>query len=81
VKVARETVIRCDICKKPTTKIVGKLHFIPAIPGLSRTVHSNYSHHADVGACCKDRLLKGFKFRPRISAKEYHESRKNGTYR
>jgi hypothetical protein len=75
---ARTTEFRCDICKKPTDRIVGKLHFVPMIPGVSRGVHSNYSHHADVGECCKDRLLKGFNFRKRLTADEYQAQRKNG---
>ena len=76
---ARKIEIVCDVCKKPTTRIVGKLHFIPRIPGASRMVHSNYSHQADVGECCKDRLLRGFNFRKRLTAAEYSEQRKNGT--
>ena len=78
---ARETTLKCDVCKQPTERIVGKLHFIPMIPGLSQSRHSNYSHHADVGVCCQTRLLKGFNFKKRVTAKEYNESRKNGTYR
>jgi hypothetical protein len=68
---ARNEVLVCDICKKETKKIIGKLHFIPSIPGVQKAVHSNYSHHLDVGACCKDRLLKGFNFRKRETAEEY----------
>lgn len=75
---ARTTELQCDVCKKPCKKIVGKLHFIPMISGVSRGVHSNYTHHADVGECCKDRLLKGFSFRKRMTADEYKEQRKNG---
>lgn len=74
----RTVELQCDICKKPTKRIVGKLHFIPMIPGVSRGVHSNYTHHLDVGACCQNKLLKGFNFRKRQTASEYRESRKNG---
>lgn len=70
---ARE--VKCDICRKPTEKIVGKLFFAPIVQG-ARTFHSKYSHHADVGICCKDRLLRGFDFRERTSAEEYHERRR-----
>jgi hypothetical protein len=67
--------LKCDICRQETTRIIGKLHFIP-INGLSRSAHSNYTHHADVGECCKDRLLKGFSFRKRMSREQYQEARK-----
>ena len=75
---AREIRKICDICKKPTKQIVGKLHFIPAIPGVSAVVHSNYTHHADVGECCKNRLLTNFSFRERVSAEEYRKQRRAG---
>lgn len=74
---SKEVTLRCDICKQETTRIIGKLHFIP-INGLSRSAHSNYTHHADVGECCKNRLLKGFDFRKRMTRAEYQEARKNG---
>lgn len=75
---AREVTLRCDICNKPTARIVGKLFFGPMIPGAARAYHSNYTHHADVGICCEKRLLKGFNFKKRLTAAEYHESRKAG---
>lgn len=73
---ARKTTETCDVCGKATERIVGKLFFTPLIPGVNGGVHSNYSHHADVGVCCQKRLLNGFKFRKRTTATEYHESRK-----
>lgn len=74
---AKMVTLRCDVCKKPTKRIVGKLHFIP-VNGLARSAHSNYTHHADVGECCKDRLLGGFNFRMRMTREEYLEARRNG---
>jgi hypothetical protein len=74
---AKEVTLRCDICRKETTRIVGKLHFIP-INGLSRSAHSNYTHHADVGECCKSKLLNGFSFRKRMTRAQYQEARRNG---
>lgn len=73
---ARNEQLVCDICKKPTERIVGKIQFIPSIPGVSKAVHSNYTHHADVGACCQNRLLKGFNFRKRETAEQYRARRK-----
>ena len=74
---AKLVTLKCDICKKETTRIVGKLHFIP-INGLSRSAHSNYTHHADVGECCKAKLLTGFSFRKRMTKEQYQEARRNG---
>lgn len=74
---ARETTLKCDVCGKPTERIVGKILFSPSIPGVAKAVHSNYTHHADVGACCQSRLLKGFNFRKRETAAEYQARRRN----
>lgn len=75
---AREVNLVCDVCGKPTKEIVGKLTFIPVIPGITRSAHSNYSHHADVGSCCKDKLMKGIRFRKRTTVEEYQRSRRVG---
>jgi len=75
---AKEVTLRCDICKKPTRRIVAKLHYIP-MNGLSRSAHSNYTHRADVGECCKERLLTGFNFRMRMTRSEYEQARRDGT--
>lgn len=72
---ARETKLTCDICKRPTARIVGKLQYVPVFAG-SRAVHSNYSHHLDVGVCCKDRLFKSFNFTKRKTQAEYQQSRR-----
>ena len=69
--------LHCDICKKPTQKIVGKLFYTPMVPGvIGSGVHSKYTHHADVGVCCQDRLLTVFNFSERMTAEEYHASRR-----
>lgn len=78
---ARVSLKTCDVCGKPTDIIVGKLHFIPSIPGVTKLNHSQYTHHADLGACCKDKLFKVLKFQPRMTATQYREQRKNGTRR
>lgn len=70
--------LRCDVCGKDTEAIVGKLFYGPLVKGSARAVHSNYTHHCDVGVCCADRLLKSFKFRKRMNAKAYQSSRRNG---
>jgi hypothetical protein len=74
---AREVTKKCDICGQATERIVGKMHFIPSDPGVGRLVHSNYTHHLDVGICCKPKVFKAFRWQTRISAKEYRDKRKS----
>lgn len=76
--VARTTNLVCDVCGKATERIVAKLLYVPMIPGVNRSAHSNYTHHCDVGVCCQQRLVRGFRFRKRQTAGEYHASRRNG---
>lgn len=76
MKIARNEKLVCDICRRETTRIVGKLQFIPVIPGVSKAVHSNYTHHADVGACCSDKLMRGFNFQKRLTAEQYRKKRR-----
>lgn len=71
---ARRTVKTCDICKREVDRIIGKIQFIPS--GNKALTHSNYSHHADVCRDCKDKIFKAFGFRPRMTRKEYLQSRK-----
>ena len=66
--------LSCDICQRPCERIVAKLHRIPA--GNGPISHSNYSHHADVGECCDERVLELFRFSPRMTRKEYNQKRK-----
>lgn len=75
----REVTLRCDICRKPTERIVAKLFYGPIISGVNRAVHSNYTHHADVGVCCHKKILRLFNFKQRMTAVQYHESRRAGT--
>lgn len=70
----RKTDRKCDICGEPTDKIVGKIQFIPS-PIVK---HSNYTHHADVGVCCKTKLLNGFQWQKRLTAAKYREARRVG---
>jgi len=68
----------CDICKKECARIVMKVFLTPIGEGSNaNSFHTKYSHHADVGACCKPRLLKSFNFRERKTAKEYRERGKS----
>jgi hypothetical protein len=70
------TTHQCDVCGRKCERIVAKLFFGPVLRGSTNASHSNYTHHADVGDCCRDRLLKGFQFRKRMSQSEYLRSRK-----
>lgn len=79
---ARTTNLKCDICRKPTNQIVAKMYYGPVIKGSAKAYHSNYTHHLDVGECCgggNQKILKLFNWQPRMTAKEYHAARKNGT--
>lgn len=71
---------QCDVCKKPTSEIVGKLMFTP----LSRSSGANgfpgkYTHHLDVGVCCADNLLANLNWQQRKTKKEYNRSRRKST--
>jgi hypothetical protein len=65
----------CDICNRPTTKIVQKMYITPIGNG-QRATHSDYTHHADVGICCADRLPTLFKFQERRSRKKSEDKSK-----
>jgi len=70
-------ILLCDVCKKETDEIVGKLFFTPlGKSNNANSFHSHYTHHADVGSCCAERLLSGFNFTKRKTAKEYAASRR-----
>lgn len=73
---ARSETLLCDVCGKPTERIVAKIYFTPTIPGVQKAVHSNYSHHADVGTCCSTRVVKGLRMKKRTSAEEYRARRR-----
>lgn len=43
----------CDICKKPTSRLVAKLFLSPR---NGRSSWNNYVAHADVGECCGSKI-------------------------
>ena len=68
---ARTTNLRCDVCRKPCQRIVGKLLYIP---GAGSFAHSNYTHHADVGECCggeENKILRLLNFTKRQTKEQY----------
>jgi hypothetical protein len=69
--------LTCDVCKKPIEYVAAKLNYIPAGNGR-RATHSDYTHHADVGPCCSERILDLFQFHKRRTRKEYNEARRGG---
>lgn len=73
---SRHNVIVCDVCGRPTDRIVGALYWVPSIPGTVRLTATNYTHKADVGECCKDRLFTGTKFSKRQNKEEHQKSRR-----
>jgi hypothetical protein len=69
--------LTCDICGKVTTEIVGKLFYAPmSLSRGAKSFHNNYQLHADVGACCGDKLPRLFKWRQRMTASEYAAARR-----
>jgi ribosomal protein S4 len=73
---ARHQVLLCDICGRPTERIVGKLSYVPSIRGTVRLNWSNYTHTADVGDCCQAKLFNQVKFRKRMTREQYLEHRR-----
>lgn len=78
---ARHQVMICDICGRPTERIVGKISWVPYVPGVVRLNWNNYTHVADVGECCKDKLWEDVNFRKRMTQEEYRQSRKGSRNR
>jgi hypothetical protein len=66
----------CDLCGQATERIVGKISFCPTIRGVVNLNWNNYTHTADVGECCKDKLFADVNFRKRMTQKEYQASRR-----
>lgn len=54
----------CDVCRKPTNRIVAKLYLAPKNGG--RNDHSNYTAHADVGECCGSRVPQMARWQRRV---------------
>jgi hypothetical protein len=72
---ARIITLRCDLCKQPTEKIVGKMYFAPMIANDTRSPadKGNYTHFMHVGACCYGQLKK-LKWNKRRRKEEYLDS-------
>lgn len=67
----------CDICKKPTEKIVAKLYLTPLTKRENKNgAFNRYKFHLDVGVCCEDRLRTGFRWSERMTAQQYNDSRR-----
>jgi hypothetical protein len=66
-------VLVCDLCRKPTDAIVGKMFYAPTTNGNggAKSFHNKYQLHLDVGVCCEDKMKRNFKWRQRVSAAVY----------
>ena len=53
----------CDVCRKPTKRIVAKLFLSPK---QGRGDHSNYTAHANVGECCGSRVVELVHWQKRV---------------
>lgn len=52
----------CDSCQAPITEtnpVITKLFLTPVRPGSAKADHGAYTAHADIGECCKERILGG----------------------
>lgn len=76
---ARNSSLQCDVCRKQTAKFVGKIFYAPLVGEKKGSVHSNYTHHLDVGECCGAKVLQLLNFRERVTAAEYRAARKKGS--
>jgi hypothetical protein len=84
---ARQQILRCDVCRKPCKKITAKLLYVPwQEDKRPRFSHGNYTYHADVGECCAGedtahgrKILKLLNFRPRQTKEEYHSRGKKAS--
>jgi hypothetical protein len=75
---AREERLVCDLCRRVTPVIAGKLFFTPTVPGNggANNFHNRYELHLDVGVCCEKELRRKFNWRKRMTAKQYAKSRR-----
>lgn len=46
----------CDVCRRPTKRIVFKLFLADKTNGSIEKGHSDYGAHADVGECCGSKI-------------------------
>jgi hypothetical protein len=51
----------CDVCKRPTKRLVAKLFIGPR----GRKSHADYTHHADVGECCAAKIMEDIRWQKR----------------
>lgn len=62
----------CDLCGKPTERIVAKLYLSNRTG--QKNDHANYTAHADVGICCIEKVVKnGIKWQTRKRNKRTKE--------
>ena len=76
--------ITCDICQKETSEIVAKMFYAetkkePIRSKAAKSIHNNYTKHLDVGICCAARVVAGFAWTDRMTAEEYHTSRRKNS--
>lgn len=48
----------CDVCGQKTDNVVAKLLLLP-VKDSEKWNRRDYTAHADVGACCGEKILKG----------------------
>jgi hypothetical protein len=70
-------ILKCDLCRRPTEKIVGKLFYAPVKSNDQPVAdRGNYTHSAHVGICCRDKLFE-LQWNSRKTKAEYLAVRRN----
>lgn len=59
-------VIICDVCRRPTKRLVFKLYLGE---WGNRNSHADYTHHADIGECCAANVQEMVRWQKRIKNK------------
>lgn len=66
---------RCDVCGNPIDQVVAKIFLAPVKSGNTRSTHSDYTRHADVGECCV-KSIANIKWQSRKTNKQRGNSRR-----
>ena len=73
------TIKKCDKCGMDITDanpIVSKLFIAPVLPGKTRSTHSHYTGHMDIGKCCFSAVAKVGRWQQRKTRTVYNNDRR-----
>jgi hypothetical protein len=66
----------CDVCKRPTKRVVFKLFLADKTNG--GVDHSDYGAHADVGECCGAKITEDIRWTKRKKVPRKNPTAKKG---